>query len=64
MVQRTSIDYGLGRIVTTEYDEQIADHGSFLVIVQLHDMLVREFVEGHLHHRHGTLNNLLTGRND
>ena len=38
MVECTSINYGLSTVVTTENDEQIADHRSLLVVVEVNDL--------------------------
>ena len=64
MVECTSINYGLSTVVTTENDEQIADHRSLLVIIEFHNIFIGQFVKSHLYHGYGTLYNLLTGCDD
>ena len=50
MVQRSCVHDWLSGIVTTEHDEQVRDHRSLLVIVEVYDIFIGEFVECHLHH--------------
>ena len=64
MVQRSCVYDWLCRLIATEHHEQIAYHRSLLVVVEVYDILVRELVERHLHHRHSTLDDLFTGGDD
>ena len=36
MIQRSCVHNWLGRVVATEYDKQIRDHSSLLVVVEIH----------------------------
>ena len=64
MIKCSGINNRLCRLIAAEHYEQVADHRSFLVVVEFYDLLVRELIERHLHHRDGSLNNLLTGSDD
>ena len=64
MVQGSGIHHGLRGFVGTEHYEQIRHHGRLALFVQFDDMLVAEAVERHVHHRHGTLDDLLAGGDD
>ena len=44
VIQCTRIHHRLGGIVATEHYEQVADHGSLLVVVQLDYFLVAQFL--------------------
>ena len=55
MIQSTSVYYWLSVIVATEHYQQIANHGSLLVVVELYYLLTREFIKRHLYHRYSTL---------
>ena len=39
MVQRAGIQYRLGGFVGTQYDQEVAHHGGFLVVVQFHNLV-------------------------
>ena len=64
MIQSASIHYGLCRIVTAEYDEQVRNHSGLLVVIQFYDVVCRQLVERHLHHADSTFYNLLTSSDD
>ena len=64
MIQCSRIYYRLGSIIATEHYEQIADHGSLLVVIKLYHIFIAQLLQCHLHHRHGTLYYLLSSRND
>ena len=55
------VDHGGGRVVAAENHEQIADHGSTPVVVELDDVVFFETGQRHLNHRHGSFDNLLAG---
>ena len=44
----SGVDDRLGRFISAENDEKVADHGSLLFFVQVDNTLVLEFVKGHL----------------
>ena len=64
MIQRSCIDNWLSVVITTEHYQQIANHGSLLVVVELYNLLISQLVESHLYHRYSTLYYLLASRND
>jgi len=41
MVQRSCVHYRLSGVVATEHNEQVADHSSLLVVVEVNDVLCR-----------------------
>ena len=55
MIQSTSVYYWLSVIVATEHYQQIANHGSLLVVVEFYYLLVGQLVESHLNHRYSAL---------
>ena len=61
MIQCTRIHHRLGGVVATEHYEQVADHGSLLVVVQLDYFLLAQLLQSHLHHRDSAFHNLLSG---
>ena len=64
MVQRSCVYDRLCRLIATEYHEQIRYHSRLLVVVEVYDIFARKFVECHLHHRDGSLDDLLAGGDD
>ena len=64
MIQRTRVNHRLRRLIGTEHHEQVAHHGRFLLLIEVYNLLSRELVERELHHRHGTIDNLLTSGDD
>lgn len=59
MVQRSSIDHGLSRLIRTQHDQQVRDHGSLAFLIQGNDLLIGNALKGHMNHRHRPLDNLL-----
>ena len=45
-MNRAGVEDGLRRLLATQHDEEVADHGSFALLVQMHDALVRQLLEG------------------
>ena len=41
VVQRSCVHDGLSRVIPAEHDQEVTHHGSLLVIIQLHYLLVR-----------------------
>ena len=64
MIQCSRIYYRLGSIIATEHYEKIAEHGRLLVVIKLYHIFIAQLLQCHLHHRHGTLYDLLSSRND
>lgn len=50
IIQRTGIDYRLGRLIGTKHNEQIADHRRFAFGIKGHHFVRFEFVQSHLYH--------------
>ena len=45
MIQCSRIYYRLGGIIATEHYEQIADHGSLLVVIKLYHIFIAQFLQ-------------------
>src|SRR3984885_12463020 len=60
-VKRAGIDYGRCVRISAEYDQKIADHCSLAFIVELHDVLLIQFVQRHVNHADRVLHDDLSG---
>ena len=64
LVNRPGVEDRLRRLLAAQHDEEVADHGGLPFLVQVHDALVRELFERHLHHPDCAFDDPLPGRDD
>src|SRR5688572_29478398 len=64
LMNGAGVDDRLRGLLTAEHNEEVAHHGSLALLVQLHDALVREHFEGHLHHAHRAFDDALARGDD
>ena len=57
--QGTGIDHRIDILVATQHDHEVAYHGGLALFVKVNDVLLRQVIEGHLHHTHRALHNLV-----
>ena len=64
VIQRAGVDYGAHFGFAAKDNHEIADHGGFALVVENDNVLFGEFLERHVHHADGALNNFLARGDD
>src|SRR5690606_15797278 len=64
LVKTAAIDHGLGFFVSTEDDQQVGDHSGLTLLIKFYDLMVIKFLQSHLHHAYGPVDDHLPGIND
>jgi hypothetical protein len=63
-IKASAIDYRLSVSVAAEDNQQVADHGRLSLLIKVNDVVLAEFVEGHLDHSHRAIHYHLSGCDD
>jgi len=64
LVEGTGVEHRLGVGLAAEHHHEVGCHRSLALFVKLDDAVIGELLECHVDHAHGTLHDLLAGRDD